>query len=285
MSLIPRSRLSNDSARSPRTDAAPTPVATSEPASPSQDFFGLTLGAIGCLPNRAPKKYPPVSESTTPARVHNTRRSPSAGRASSTANPARNGTYTAIRTAAAVSRWYPAGPSPMRQTRIASTVASSPSVSASAPPNQAIPAMTGTPASTGAIGGRAPGARTARTISQVPRATAATTTARKAGRQTNSDATTTAPSVRPTAIAAGRFRPARPAAGFAGTAEVGAAGTGAAEVDGGAVEAATVDAAGPAGDPVARSVAAEPSGTAAIRRARSSSRGNIRPRAARLPCA
>ena len=28
--------------------------ASTEPAKPSQDFFGLTVGAIGCLPNSTP---------------------------------------------------------------------------------------------------------------------------------------------------------------------------------------------------------------------------------------
>src|SRR5689334_24014922 len=75
MSLTPRSRLISDSPRSPSTDAPatarpkiapchqpapsirkcsatalPAAVQKSEPAKPSQDFFGLTDGAIGCLP-------------------------------------------------------------------------------------------------------------------------------------------------------------------------------------------------------------------------------------------
>ncbi len=78
MSLMPRSRLTWDSTRSPsvhvststRPSSAPihdglpaSKVAvrvaavipkTSEPANPSQDFFGLIAGTIGCLPNSTP---------------------------------------------------------------------------------------------------------------------------------------------------------------------------------------------------------------------------------------
>jgi hypothetical protein len=78
MSLIPRSRFSIDSTRSPQvataTRATPstTPThhgacspktvmqtaatvpSTTEPAKPSHDFFGLIRGAIGCLPNSTP---------------------------------------------------------------------------------------------------------------------------------------------------------------------------------------------------------------------------------------
>ena len=79
MSLIPRSRLimrldqvaagrrprpgrrrgrcpTQNGACSPKT-AISTPAAmpkTTEPAKPSQDFFGLIFGAIGCLPNSTP---------------------------------------------------------------------------------------------------------------------------------------------------------------------------------------------------------------------------------------
>ena len=34
--------------------APPTPAASSEPQKPSQDFFGDTVGAIGCLPSSTP---------------------------------------------------------------------------------------------------------------------------------------------------------------------------------------------------------------------------------------
>ena len=78
MSLIPRSRLISDSTRSPSvaliTSSAPssapshqasssssathsapaTMPATCEPAKPSQDFFGLIVGAIGCRPASTP---------------------------------------------------------------------------------------------------------------------------------------------------------------------------------------------------------------------------------------
>ena len=78
MSLIPRSRLTCDSTRSPSTPvitsirperhADPRGLVeqerhrqhgavmpnTSEPPSPSHDFFGLIAGAIRCLPNSTP---------------------------------------------------------------------------------------------------------------------------------------------------------------------------------------------------------------------------------------
>src|SRR5690606_6905683 len=113
--LIPRSRLSNDSARSPRTaapatttpkrtpahhamPASPSPTAppaaaaSSEPARPSHDFFGLTDGAIGCRPKNTPDTYPPVSVRPTATRVTSTRQGPSPAAAGSAANPPRNGT-------------------------------------------------------------------------------------------------------------------------------------------------------------------------------------------------
>ena len=78
MSLMPMSRFMSDSMRSPSvaetTSSAPvstpahhgpcsrktTPSApatmpvTREPAKPSQDFLGLIVGAIGCLPASTP---------------------------------------------------------------------------------------------------------------------------------------------------------------------------------------------------------------------------------------
>ena len=38
------------------TMALPTAAANSEPPKPSQDFFGLTDGAIGCRPKSAPTR-------------------------------------------------------------------------------------------------------------------------------------------------------------------------------------------------------------------------------------
>src|SRR3954465_3237725 len=84
MSLMPRSRLIIDSARSPRgaatTATAPSPspihqsssisqtkqatptsrLAIAEPAKPSQVFFGLITGPIGCRPNTTPPGKPPT---------------------------------------------------------------------------------------------------------------------------------------------------------------------------------------------------------------------------------
>ena len=75
-----------------------------EPAKPSQDFAGLTVGAIGCRPRATPAAYPPTSLHTTVAMKVTTRRAPSSGTASSTAKPARNGTYIATKTAVEMSR-------------------------------------------------------------------------------------------------------------------------------------------------------------------------------------
>ena len=44
------------------TESTPTTTQLAhDPAKPSQDFFGLTVGAIGCLPNMTPAAYPPMS--------------------------------------------------------------------------------------------------------------------------------------------------------------------------------------------------------------------------------
>ena len=66
--------------------------ASTEPAKPSQDFFGLIDGAIGCLPNSTPAAYPPTSLATTVAMKASTRAAPSSGTSSRTANPASSGT-------------------------------------------------------------------------------------------------------------------------------------------------------------------------------------------------
>ena len=78
MSFMPRSRFTSDSPRSPRSPArdrdaedqrppttgrgrtnvsssvADAMQASSDPAKPSHDFFGLMAGTIGCLPNNTP---------------------------------------------------------------------------------------------------------------------------------------------------------------------------------------------------------------------------------------
>ena len=74
--------------------AAPAAAhAMAEPTMPSQDFFGLTVGAIGCRPNSTPAAYPPTSLHTTVATNAKTRTGPSNGVLNSrTQNPARNGT-------------------------------------------------------------------------------------------------------------------------------------------------------------------------------------------------
>ena len=42
------------SSRVGSSTAPPTAQNSADPAKPSQDFFGLTVGAIGCLPNSTP---------------------------------------------------------------------------------------------------------------------------------------------------------------------------------------------------------------------------------------
>src|SRR6266511_1046257 len=153
------------------------------------------------------------------ARVTMMRAAPSRGWSSSTAKPARNGTYTATSTVASRSRWYPAGPSASRHTIAASTVRTSPTGSASAPANQASTIITPAPPNSGTSGARGPpSCASARTISQIATAAAAAITKRNAGRRMSSDTSTTAPRPAPTPIAAGRLRPARPVpVGGAGT--------------------------------------------------------------------
>jgi hypothetical protein len=91
MSLMPRSRLIDDSIKSPvvaataaaapatspvhhgpcsasTTHATPTAMQNStEPAKPSHDFLGLMVGAIGWRPARTPTAYPPMSLATVTA--------------------------------------------------------------------------------------------------------------------------------------------------------------------------------------------------------------------------
>ena len=63
-----------------------------EPAKPSQDFFGLIVGAIGCLPASTPAAYPPTSEATTQSRKVSARPAPSGATTSSVANEQNSGT-------------------------------------------------------------------------------------------------------------------------------------------------------------------------------------------------
>jgi hypothetical protein len=67
------------------------PVIT-DPAKPSQDFFGLIVGAIGCRPRNTPAAYPPTSEAITASMKHSTRAAPSSGTASMAAKAAKAGT-------------------------------------------------------------------------------------------------------------------------------------------------------------------------------------------------
>ena len=60
--------------------APPAALNSAEPTSPSQDFFGLTFGAIGCLPNSTPAAYPPMSLRTVSSTKTMTRSAPSSAR-------------------------------------------------------------------------------------------------------------------------------------------------------------------------------------------------------------
>src|SRR5689334_4628044 len=200
MSLMPRSRLIIDSPRSPsvavtasaspngapchqeswntyRKEAAPNTVQpTSDPANPSIDFFGLTVGASGCLPRNTPVAYPAVSLQTTAAMNAMLLVAPSCGCAIRMANPARNGTYMAIITPVAVSRRYPVGPSASRHTMIARQVRRNATASASGPRSQASASIAASPANSGTSGGLASTLATAPASSQAPTPTATTAT-------------------------------------------------------------------------------------------------------------
>src|SRR6218665_3275859 len=127
MSLIPISRLSKDSTRSPRVAAntthtpkispihqgepsrncinseATTTLLTSPPAPPSHDFFGLIIGAMGCLPNNSPNPEAPVSGATTVVMRAKNQNSPCGFAVSNTAKLESRATYNCTRQAAAIS--------------------------------------------------------------------------------------------------------------------------------------------------------------------------------------
>ena len=78
--------------------------ATSDPAKPSHDFFGLIDGAIGCLPASTPTAYPPTSEATTHSMNVSTRPTPSGATVSIATKEQNSGTYTAVNSPAETSR-------------------------------------------------------------------------------------------------------------------------------------------------------------------------------------
>ena len=77
---------------------------TCEPAKPSQDFLGLIVGAIGCLPASTPAVYPPTSDATT--QIMNVEHTGGAvGRDDhQRGERAQQGTYAAVNTPAVTSR-------------------------------------------------------------------------------------------------------------------------------------------------------------------------------------
>ena len=74
-----------------------------EPAKPSQDFFGLIFGAIGCLPNSTPPISPPVSLMITTSRNVTSRATPCSSASISAAKEPSIGTYAMIIRLAAAS--------------------------------------------------------------------------------------------------------------------------------------------------------------------------------------
>ncbi len=78
--------------------------AMTEPASPSQVFFGLITGAIGCLPNEMPAKYPPTSLHTVRMTNTRTRYAPSGGASMAAMKTAISGRYAKAKAPAVTSR-------------------------------------------------------------------------------------------------------------------------------------------------------------------------------------
>src|SRR5688500_7174223 len=167
---------------STKVDTSATPAIThamAEPAKPSQDFFGLTLGAMGCLPNMTAAAYPPTSLHTVVAMNAVTRAAPCGWSVSSAAKPARNGTYVATNTLDVMSRSTPCRPSGTRHTTHARTVAIRPKTSASLPRRYAAMIISGPPTASGTTVGRRPAEPSARQISTIATvSTPATTTAK-----------------------------------------------------------------------------------------------------------
>ncbi len=77
---------------------------SSEPPSPSHDFFGLIAGTIRCLPNNTPATYPPMSANTTVAITVKVRTPPWSWKISSALKLANSGTQVASNTVAEMSR-------------------------------------------------------------------------------------------------------------------------------------------------------------------------------------
>ena len=78
---------------------------SAEPAKPSQDFFGLTVGAIGCRPNSTPATYPPTSLRTVRTmKIDHPVRAVVGTQRGAPRNAARNGTYMVTNTPAVMSR-------------------------------------------------------------------------------------------------------------------------------------------------------------------------------------
>ena len=138
---------------------APAEPATIDPTKPSQDFFGLIFGAIGCLPSSAPAAYPPVSEQITTMRNVSTRAAPSAGTTSMVAKAMHSGIQHSTSIEAPTSRTNPPAPRRMRHRKQPSTVTSSAPRMPSVPNGHASQIIAWPPMSTGTRESRIPAAR------------------------------------------------------------------------------------------------------------------------------
>ena len=178
MSLMPRSRLISDSPRSPivaeTAMAAPNTspphhgpsrasassgVATimqavTEPAKPSQDFFGLIDGAIGCLPNSTPAAYPPTSLATTVAMKASTRRDAVVGHEQQHREAGQQRDVDGDENAGGGVPEVAGGPVGQPPQTTASTVSRNPTTRPVAPRVQASPSIASAPTSSGTSGGR-----------------------------------------------------------------------------------------------------------------------------------
>lgn len=131
---------------------------------------------------------------------------------SNAAKAARNGTYTTAKMPAVASRRYPSAPSASRHTRIATAVSASTAATAPSPEKYAAASMPSPPTLAGISGSTTPRSLSAEPSSRSASTEASAITARNAALTTSSEAMITAPSPRPTPMAAGRLRPALPVA-------------------------------------------------------------------------
>src|SRR5699024_4826330 len=233
MSLMPRSRLSSDWERSPpvETSTSTPPIATAtgqgrssarvptagtaavpssrDPANPSQLFFGLIRGAIGCVPNSTPATYPPMSLPTGPSTASSTSIAPSSRANSSSRKQPRNGTQARANTPPATSRSALRPIDSLTRHRMSTHTAAAVATSSPSAPNTTVETTIPiTPTSSGTAGSCRPPWARARVSSRTARDIAIAATTGKACGTTNTAPTRRISRAAPTAIAAGRLRPA-----------------------------------------------------------------------------